>query len=67
MVICLSLLFNSVSKLCAMYKKYFKNLHFLFHFLALNPLDHYLALIHVSFIVFYVRKTPILCDCLKNN
>ena len=26
MVICLSLLFNSVSKLCPMYKKYFKNL-----------------------------------------
>lgn len=51
MVICLSLLFNSVSKLCAMYKKYFKNLCFLFHFLALNPLDHYLALIHVSYCV----------------
>ena len=36
--------FNSVSKLCSMYKKYFKNLRFLFNFLVLKPLDHYLAL-----------------------
>ena len=36
--------FNSVSKFCSMYKKYFKNLRFLFNFLVLKPLDHYLAL-----------------------